>query len=102
MSETAVLNPTTFPLIAYGSRVFVIESKLTGKTAGGLYLPDSQREIIATDGIVVAIGDDVTFCTIGDRIYYARYSGATCTIDNLDYRIMNEEDILGKWRKEGG
>lgn len=86
-----------FPFIPYESRVFVVEEEI--EQVGGLYVPPSARdngEMQTNIGWVVGVGPDVLFCVPGDRIYYGRYSGAL--VMEKKYRVMNEKDILGKFK----
>lgn len=88
-----------FTLKPYPSRIFVWEMKLPEKTQGGLYLPElapNAQEVIVTEGIVVGVGADIDFCSVGDHVFYAKYSGAKCVWNGTDYRVMNEADLFGK------
>ena len=75
-------------------RVFVSYTEEMEKTAGGLYIPDSAKEK-PQSGKVEAIGDDVKSLKVGDKILFDKYSGSKINIDNNDYLIIKEEDILG-------
>ena len=75
-------------------RVFVSYTEEMEKTAGGLYIPDSAKEK-PQSGKVEAVGDDVKSLKIGDKILFDRYSGSKISIDNVDYLIIKEEDVLG-------
>ncbi|MCW8140938.1 MAG: co-chaperone GroES, partial [Planctomycetota bacterium] len=33
---------------------------------------------------------------VGDRILYAKYTGTDVKIDNVDYIVLNEKDVLCK------
>ena len=75
----------------------------TEKTAGGLFIPDSAKEK-PQQGEVVAVGQgkrneegkliplDVK---AGDRILFGKYSGSDIKIDNNEYLIMREDEVLG-------
>lgn len=75
-------------------RVFVSYTEELEKTAGGLYIPDSAKEK-PQSGKVEAVGDDVKSLKLGDKILFDRYSGSKISIDNVDYLIIKEEDVLG-------
>ena len=75
-------------------RVFVSYTEEMEKTAGGLYIPDSAKEK-PQSGKVEAVGDDVKSLKVGDKILFDRYSGSKISIDNVDYLIIKEEDVLG-------
>lgn len=75
-------------------RVFVSYTAELDKTAGGLYIPDSAKEK-PQSGQVEAIGSDVKLLKVGDKILFDRYSGSKINIDNVEYLIVKEEDVLG-------
>ena len=86
-----------------GDRVLVqpLEEKETKK--GGIIIPDTAKEK-PQEGKVVALGtgklDDkgkkVAFeVKKGDRVLIPKYGGTEVKIDEQDYLIMKEEDILG-------
>jgi chaperonin GroES len=78
-----------------------IEEKETAK--GGIIIPDSAKEK-QQEGEVIAVGNgkkteegkivplDVK---AGDRILFGKYSGTEIKVDNEDYLILKEEDVLG-------
>jgi chaperonin GroES len=75
-------------------RVFVSYTEELERTAGGLYIPDSAKEK-PQSGKVEAVGDEVKSLKVGDKILFDKYSGSKISIDNKDYLIIKEEDILG-------
>ncbi len=75
-------------------RVFASYTEEMTKTAGGLYIPDSAKEK-PQSGKVEAVGDDVKSLKVGDKILFDKYSGSKINIDNKDFLIIKEEDILG-------
>lgn len=89
-----------FPLIPYPRRVYVVEEKIT--RIGNIIIPEVSKtdgEMQTNIGFVVGIGEGVGFCGVGDKIFYGRYSGAW--VLDKKYRVMNEEDILGKFKNGG-
>jgi chaperonin GroES len=85
-----------------GDRVLVqpLEEKETRK--GGIIIPDSAKEK-PTTGRVIAIGtgkiDDngkkIPFnVKAGDKVLMPKYGGTEVKIEEKDYQIMREEDIL--------
>jgi chaperonin GroES len=70
---------------------------------GGLYIPDSAKEK-PQEGEVVAVGkgkrmEDGKVIPLdvqpGDRILFGKYSGSDIKIDNEEYMIMREDEVLG-------
>jgi len=45
-------------------------------------------------GVVVAVGDGVTRVKVGDRVVYAKYAGSEIKLDEIEYLILSEKDIL--------
>ncbi|MFL5381861.1 MAG: co-chaperone GroES [Longimicrobiaceae bacterium] len=69
---------------------------------GGLYIPDTAKEK-PQQGEVMAIGPgklseegkriDMEL-KVGDKVLYGKYSGTEVTIDNEQYLILRESDVL--------
>jgi len=78
-----------------------IEEKETIK--GGIIIPDSAKEK-PQEGQVIAVGNgkkteegkviplDVK---AGDRILFGKYSGTEIKIDDVEYLILREDEVLG-------
>ncbi len=75
-------------------RVFVSYSDEMEKTSGGLYVPDTAREK-PQKGKVEAVGSEVKEVKVGDEVFFDKYSGSKVNMDNVEYLIIKEEDILG-------
>ena len=78
-----------------------IEEKETAK--GGIIIPDSAKEK-QQEGEVIAVGngkktEDGKIIPLdvkaGDRILFGKYSGSEIKIDNKEYLILKEEEVLG-------
>jgi len=72
-------------------------------THGSIVIPDTAKEK-PQQGKVVAVGtgkvtDDGKTIPLavkaGDRILFGKYSGSEVTLDDEEYLIMKEEDVLG-------
>ena len=63
------------------------------KTASGLYLPDkaTEKPKIAK---VVKVGKGVKEIKAGDRIVYKTYSTTEVKVNDKEYILVKEEDIL--------
>lgn len=83
-------------LVPFGSRLVVKELEV--KQVGLIHVPETstKKEMQTNQGFVLAVGDDVDFCDVGDEVYYGKYSGAWFDWNGHKYRIMNEEDLLGR------
>lgn len=73
-------------------------------TKGGIYLPDTAKEK-PQEGKVVAVGpgrvsDDgkriALELKVGDKVLYSKYAGTEIKLDDEEYLILRENDILAK------
>ena len=85
-----------------GDKVIIELLKARDKSTGGIILPDNAKEK-PQEGKVIAVGKGRTLPTgkvvpphvkAGDTILFAKYSGSEIRMDDKEYLIMNEEDIL--------
>ena len=69
---------------------------------GGIIIPDTAKEK-PQEGKVIAVGqgkvnDDGKKVPLdvktGDKILFGKYSGSEVTLDNEEYLILREEDVL--------
>ncbi len=74
------------------------------KTKAGIYLPDTAKEK-PQEGEVVAVGpgrtsDDGKLIAmdvkVGDIVVYTKYGGTEIKVDDEEYMILRESDILAK------
>ncbi len=87
-----------------GDRVVVQPSAREETTKGGIVLPDTAKEK-PSEGKVIAVGPGrVTEegklvppeIQEGDTVIYAKYAGTEIRLDEQDYLILSERDILAK------
>ena len=78
-----------------------IEEKETVK--GGIIIPDTAKEK-PQEGEVVAVGNGMKTdegkivpldVKAGDRILFGKYSGSEIKLDNEEFLILKEEEVLG-------
>jgi chaperonin GroES len=83
-------------------RVIVQRLEMEEKTKGGIIIPDTAKEK-PQKGKVIAVGPgkaDENGKRIplnvkeGDIILFSKYAGSEVTIDDQEYLIMREDDIL--------
>ena len=81
------------PITPLADRVVAVREEAKTQTASGIYLPDSSKEkpVLAE---VKAVGTDVKHVKVGDKIIYKEYSTTELKIDNVEYLIVKEDDIL--------
>ena len=83
-------------------RVIVKRVKEEEKTKGGIIIPDTAKEK-PIEGEVIAVGngkvqEDGSVRKLdvkaGDRILFGKYSGSEVKIEDKEYLILREEDVL--------
>ncbi|HHV40588.1 MAG TPA: co-chaperone GroES [Bacteroidales bacterium] len=78
-------------------RVVVQPQEAETKTASGLYIPDTAKEK-PQRGKIIAVGsgkkDEPMELKEGDIVLYGKYAGTEINIDNQEYLIMRQSDVL--------
>ncbi len=86
-----------------GDRVLVEPQKDSEVKKGGIIIPDSAKEK-PMQGKVISVGpgkrdDNGKLITMnvkkGDQILLPKYGGTEVKIDEVEYQIVREDDILG-------
>ncbi len=99
---TATKKKSKVALQPLGDKVVVERDESLETTAGGIFLPDSAKDK-PSRGTIVAIGtgkllDDGTRGELqvkkGDRILFTSYAPEPINIDDEEYLLMSESDIL--------
>ncbi|NLG85897.1 MAG: co-chaperone GroES [Firmicutes bacterium] len=90
-----------------GDRVVVKTITAEERTKGGIVLPDTAKEK-PQEGEVIAVGPGRILdngerlapeVKVGDRVIYAKYGGTEVKLDDEEYLILRESDILAKVEK---
>jgi len=85
-----------------GDRVVVKPVEREERTKSGIVLPDTAKEK-PQEGMVEAVGtgrilDNGTKIPmelkVGDKILYAKYAGNEFKVDEIEYLIISEKDVL--------
>lgn len=85
-----------------GERIVVKVKEKDMTTASGIVLPDTAKEK-PQEGEVVAVGGGKVLesgkvapmeVKVGDRVLFAKYSGNEVKVDDVDYLIIRQSDIL--------
>src|SRR2546423_13321682 len=86
-----------------GDRVVLKPVEKEEMTKGGIVIPDTVKEK-PQEGIVEAVGtgrilDNGTRVPmeieVGHKVLYAKYSGSEFKLDDVEYLIIPERDVLG-------
>ncbi len=83
----------TTPIRPLGDKLLAQKAAAKSQTASGIYLPESAKEkSVAAE--VLAVGPAVKDIKKGERIIYKEYATTEVKINNQDYLIIKEEDVL--------
>jgi chaperonin GroES len=85
-----------------GDRVIVKVVEAEEKTKGGIILPDTAKdrpqegEVVAVGtGRVLENGERVPLeVKVGDRVVFSKYGGTEVKVDDEEYLIIRENDLL--------
>jgi len=85
-----------------GDRVIVKVLEAEEKTRGGIILPDTAKdrpqegEVVAVgSGRILENGERVPLeVKVGDRVVFSKYGGTEVKIDDEEYLIIRESDLL--------
>ena len=99
----ATKSATGIKVSPLADRVVIRALEDAEQMRGGLYIPDTAKEK-PQQGEIVAVGPgrfdekggaripmDVK---VGNKVLYGKYSGTEVTIDNEQYLILRESDVL--------
>jgi chaperonin GroES len=85
-----------------GDRVVVKPVEREERTKSGIVLPDTAKEK-PQEGIVEAVGTGRILdngqkvpmeLKVGDKVLYAKYAGNEFKLDDIEYLIISEKDVL--------
>ena len=73
-------------------RVVAVKEEPLTKTKSGILLGEAKEQ--PAYAVVESVGPDVKTVKKGDKIIYKEYSTTEIKLDDKDYIIVKEEDIL--------
>ncbi len=91
-------------------RLLVERSEETEEMKGGIVIPDSAKEK-PQRGVVIAVGNgkrldsgEVVPLTVkeGDLILIGKYSGSEVSVDDKEYLILREDEVLAIIEEDQG
>jgi chaperonin GroES len=89
-------------LVPIGDHVVIKVEKATETVKSGIVLPDSAKEK-PQQGTVMAVGSGVMLdngtripleVKEGDKVVYSKYSGNEIKLDDEEYVVLSQHDIL--------
>lgn len=67
-------------------------------TKSGIVLPDTVDKEKKAEGKVIAIGSGEKIQKLnlkeGDKVIFGKYAGEDVSVDEVDYKILSDEDVL--------
>ena len=99
---TATKKKSKVTLQPLGDKVVVEREESQEKTKGGIFIPDAAKDK-PSRGTIIAVGtgkllDDGTRGPLqvkkGDRVLFTSYAPETIEIDDEEFLLMSETDIL--------
>ncbi len=98
---TATKSKAKISIQPLADRVVVRASEEAEQMRGGLYIPDTAKEK-PQQGEIVAVGpgrfekgERVPMeLKVGQTVLYGKYSGTEVTVDDVEYLIIKEADVL--------
>jgi chaperonin GroES len=90
------------PIVPLNDKIVVQRLEAEDKTAGGIILPDNAKEK-PKQGKVLSVGEGKLLDSgkrapfqvkVGDRVLFTSYAGTDVTVDNKEYLVMTEDDVL--------
>ena len=78
-----------------GNRVLVQIPEEKTTTSSGIFLPETASKEAPTQAVVVAISDEVKKINLNDTVVYSKYAGMQLVIDDIEYLVLEDKDILG-------
>lgn len=81
-----------------GNRVIVQPLTEEETTKSGIILPDTVDKEKKAEGKIIAIGDGEKIKKLGlkagDKVLFGKYAGEEVKVDDLEYKILTDEDVL--------
>lgn len=96
MAQTPAIRPLA-------DRIVVQAKETESKTAGGIVIPDTADKDKPMQGTVLAIGNGKFVdgqlqplqVKVGDKVLFGKYAGTAVKLNNTEYLVMREEDVMG-------
>jgi chaperonin GroES len=96
-------RPNLMPIRPLHDRVLIKRIDEQETVRGGIIVPDTAKEK-SQEGEVVSVGTGKTLesgsvipleVKAGDRILFGKYSGTELRVEDQDYLILREDEIVG-------
>lgn len=81
------------PIQPLANRVILEVQEHAEQSTGGIFIPDTAQEK-PYQGLVLAIGPEVSQVKIGNRVLFSKYGGSDVKLGDQAVKILSEKDIL--------
>ncbi len=80
-------------LVPLGKRVVLKQLVAEETTKSGIVLTGQSKEK-PQEAEVTEVGDVTIGVKVGDKVFYKKYSGTEVKLDDEEYIIVDEEDVI--------
>lgn len=80
-------------IIPLNNRVIVKRTKIQDTSAGGIILPDAEKDKPNTGTVIASASNELE---VGDTVLFGTYAGAEMKLGAESVLIMKYEDIIAK------
>jgi chaperonin GroES len=81
-----------------GDRVIIKPLVEEEVTKSGIVLPDTVEKEKKEQGEVVSVGNGEKITKlglkVGDRVLFGKYSGEDVKVEDIEYKVLKDEDVL--------
>ncbi|OIP79536.1 MAG: co-chaperone GroES [Parcubacteria group bacterium CG08_land_8_20_14_0_20_48_21] len=81
-----------------GDRALIKPLEAEEVTKSGIIIPDTVDKEKKAEGKIVALGDGEKLkklaLKVGDKVLFGSYRGEDIKVDEVEYKILNHDDIL--------
>ena len=78
-----------------GLNVLIKRTIISNKTFCGIILSANTTEA-PFEGNIIAVGEEVTTVTEGDRVIFDQFAGTPITHNGVEYTMMKIDDLLAR------
>ena len=97
------MSPNAQKIRPLADRIVVEPKEVETTTKGGIVLPGTADKEKPMEGTVLAIGNGKYIdgklqplqVKVGDKILFGKYAGTNVKLDDQEYLVMREEDVMG-------
>ena len=92
MPNTCAIIEVQKELKPLQDRIVAVKEEAMTQTKSGILLGEAKEK--PAYAVVESIGPDVKTVKVGDKIVYKNYSTTDIKVEDTDYIIVKEEDVL--------